>query len=269
MRRSLILLAIIIGACGTDEEASVPSTTRPPGPARRLLQIADEGGFAPVEFSLTALPRYVLYDDGTMYLQGPQIMIYPGPLLPNIQTVLVDPDGLDQVLAIVERMGLPGITAEYNTDAANRVADAPATIATYYDASGSHLFSVYALGIVDIADPRVDQMRNLIALLDDLSRRATGLGQYTSDRLQVSFTQGATTDELSQTRSWPLAAAPDRYGLLVDVFRCAVLEGSEAAAALDILANANQLTLWDYQGTTYTLFPRPLLPGEEGCVRPA
>ena len=56
-----------------------------------------EGGFVTPESLLARLPIVVVYADGRVITQGPQIDIYPGPLMPNLQeqqTVWLRPPGV-------------------------------------------------------------------------------------------------------------------------------------------------------------------------------
>ena len=59
-------------------------------PDSALLIVKDEGGFVPIEFIVGQGPRLVLLRDGSLIVSGPQIEIFPQPLLPNYQTVQLD-----------------------------------------------------------------------------------------------------------------------------------------------------------------------------------
>ena len=51
-----------------------------------IVRIEQQGGMLPQWETLRWYPStVVLYDDGRLIIQGPQIEIYPGPALPNLQ----------------------------------------------------------------------------------------------------------------------------------------------------------------------------------------
>lgn len=265
MKRLLTLaaVALALGACGE------PGSLVPPSPDTVVLRVEDTGGFVPLESVVGHLPRFVLTSDGTLYLQGPQIEIYPGPLLPNIQTVHLDAASLNHILDLVRQAGLPDVTDERNVEATARVADATTTVITYQDKAGSHRFSVYALGILDVfSDPRVPRLATLVAALDEAGSRGAATG-FRGSRLQVyAEVAGPPADpEFRTTLPWPLPIAFAEMGPAGQGWSCSVFEGDDASRLLDVFTQANQETVWTQAGTAYLFRPRPLLPGETGCER--
>jgi len=65
-------------------------------------------------------------------------------------------------------------------------------------------------------------------------------------------------------RPWPLPDPPpgdeDAEG-----FECRVYGGQVAAGLLEIFADADHGTRWDYHGALHQILARSLLPHEEGC----
>jgi hypothetical protein len=47
--------------------------------------------------------------------------------------------------------------------------------------------------------------------------------------------------------------------------RCGTVTGEDAASLLGLAEQANQLTPWTSDGTSYALLFRPLLPDESDC----
>lgn len=266
----MIALALVAVACGDDNDVTgtTSGTTMPPDPNTLVLQITNEGGFAPLEFLLNRAPTYALYADGTLYFQGPIAEIFPGPILPNIQQVKVSDADVALMLELVNDMGMPDIDRVFNTDAAANVADATDTVLTYRDTSGDHVFGVYALGLVDVRDDRVDLLRTLLSHLDRAAFSTPGTTSYRGERLQVFATVGTVTgDQAPRTQPWPLAQSPSElpdWGL---EFRCGVIDGADAGVALDAFLGADQLTLWENGSELFKILARPLLPGEEACVQ--
>ncbi len=73
----------------------------------------------------------------------------------------------------------------------------------------------------------------------------------------------------------PIDGDPSAFGaefpLLGEGARCGVVEGEEAAAWLEDLATATEISQWTTDGDDrYTVIVRPLLPHEEvACPEPA
>jgi hypothetical protein len=258
-------LALLAVACGSDEGTTA---TLPDEGDIIILQTAYEGGFAPVEFILNQMPQHTLYADGRLISQGPQPAIFPGPMLPTMQQVNIGDAAIADVLAIVEEIGLPEITDEYNTEAITVVADATDAVAYYYDEAGTHRYAVYALGIVESDDARVVAMRRLFETLDTLAVESPNAGEYIPDRIQVLATQSFVDENEpgASLEPWPLAVAPaDMQEVANFEVSCTVLVGDGAAGVLAVFADADQLTFWDYQGVSYRILARPLFENEVGC----
>ena len=49
-----------------------------------VLQVHSAGGFVMPGYDFAAVPALTVYEDGRAITHGPQIMIFPGPLLPNL-----------------------------------------------------------------------------------------------------------------------------------------------------------------------------------------
>ena len=225
-----------------------------------------EGGLVPAEILLDRLPLYTLYQDGRLVYEGPQPAIFPGSLLPSLIQVDIGADGMAEVMAAIQAAGLPSITELYNTDANNQVADGPITEVTFFDANGTHFFSVYSLLIVEHKDPQVVALAELMQLLDRLTATSPEIGPFTIERLQVLASQNATADDpLAVTVPWPLTITPASmqehpFGIL-----CSVADIDENDSALAAFEQAHQMTFFELDGITYRLTVRPLLPGEPGC----
>lgn len=271
----IAVTALVLAACGggDDTGGSTPSddvtttTVSMVDPDAVIVRIDMGGGFVPIEYNLNLMAAYLLTGDGTLYSQGPMIEIYPGPMLPNIQRTGIGADGVEAVLDLVEALGLPEMTDEVNDEAAAFVADAGTTSITYFDDTGSHRYSVYALGISEIKDQRAGILGDLLLTLQSLISEGDILDPYTGDRVQVWVAPGLPTDDgLSSVQPWPLPMAAAEVPAVFQDFGCVVLQGDDAAAALTVFAGANQLTLWEEGADLYRFLARPLLPGEDGCV---
>jgi hypothetical protein len=268
---SVLLLAILATACGTDEasdttNASTTTTTAPDGPPTVLLQMSEEGGFMMIQFALNRPPTYTLLTDGTLIFQGPQPGAFPGPVLPGMQQTNLTADQMKDIQVLIEATGLPDVVDLVNNDASNFVADATSTVAVYTDPDGGvHRISIYALGIVE---DMPDEMANLSLLRTTLEELAFSGGSdlYTSDELIIRTLEGGGIDEeFADVRAWAFDFDPKDGAELENQFPCFVLTGTDATAARTLLSDASMATQWEHETGTFGVLGRDLLPGEAGC----
>ena len=164
-------------------------------------------------------------------------------------------------------VGLPGITELDNNDAITQVADGPNTEVRYYDENGEHLFSVYALEIVEQTDPQVLALGELVALLNRLTATTGTTRPFPTERLQVIARQQEPNldDPIVVVATWPISITPERMPEADFALRCAVIEVADEPAVVLAFQDAHQMTFFDSAGVTYRLTVRPLLSGEPGC----
>ncbi len=272
----MAVLALIGAACGVGSgPGGTPkptSTTAPPDPDRVILRVDDEGGFAPAAFALNRVPRFVLFADGRLVFPGPQPAIFPGPLLPSLQTVTLSSDQMRQVLDLVDAIGLPRIDREID-DSNNRfVADATTTTVTWFDDAGrAHTYGAYALGLVD--DRRAEAreqtrlLSELLTTLDEFASTGDPADPYLPERIQLRLEDASALDpEFKDAREWPLALSPDDFEPAAFGLGCTTFAGRAASDALASLEDATDTTVWTYAGREYQILVRPLFPGEPGCT---
>lgn len=288
-----MLTALMCACSGTGRDAdptpqATPAAGRiehPEGEDELILRVTVGGGFVPVESNLTELPVFSLFGDGSLVVPGPQIAIFPGPALPNVQARTVSEEGVQAILARAREAGLEGADRHLPME---RIADAPTTTFTVTAGGRTHTTSAYALGIEagpEGENEEPQERRQLKELRDDL----TGLEQwlpsgevgperpYDFSRLRVFVmegTSGGTGGEVLEQAEvpWPLDESPlaefgEPYGQIA--YRCGVVEGEGLDEVLRAARQANQLTPWSSEGVIYSLLFRPLLPDESGCSEPA
>ncbi|MFQ5967478.1 MAG: hypothetical protein ACE5MI_07690 [Acidimicrobiia bacterium] len=254
-----VVLAVLVGACGED----LPNVASDGDQA--ILRVEHVGGFAPVESILAQGPSFVLAGDRQLISLGPQIEIFPGPLLPNYQTTPLTDEELNQVLAAVVATGLPEIDRKLDDSAASFVADATTTVVTFADENGEHVFAVYALGIGEFEDPQVQELAALIDLLSQLA--VSGSIAYQTDRVQVIATEGRPQQpEFDVVKAWPVNTTPDEFDEIHQGFGCMSFDGPQGLSLLAVFMESHELTYFAVNGTTYRVLARQLLPGEEGCT---
>lgn len=295
---ALSLLAIVAAACtgsgAGSTPGSSPESSGPPSPGDiaystgandLVLRFRYVGGFAPPSAHLMDLPVVSVYGDGTVIVPGPQIMIYPGPTLPNLQRATITPAGMQILLAAARDAGLLGPDARYELAGIMDASTAEFTL----NADGRvHTVSAYALmegegrspeapGSADpaVADARArlslfqGQLRSLEALLD------TEIGPwlpFEPDAVQLLITAGAPDDGQGLVQgpiAWPLDAELATFGdalpTLMEGQRCGVVAGAELEALWPLLDQANTLTPWTDGDASFGIAVRPLLPAETGC----
>jgi hypothetical protein len=269
MRNTLIGLTVatlLLTACG--EPGLADTLKLIDDPASVLLIVKDEGGFVPIEFIVGQGPRLVVLRDGTLIVSGPQIEIFPQPLLPNYQAVQLGEEDMLFVLEELDALGFNEIEDEFNNEAANMVADASTTITTFYNEDGPHTFSVYALGIgAQVTDGRVPILANLVEHLSQFGFSQPGAA-YAWEALEVlaGVPQAPAEPDFANVQPWPLDVSFDEMTDIGFGWRCASYEGPEAQTLLGLFAGANQVTTWDDGNTEYSIKVRPLFPQQEPCT---
>lgn len=260
----LLVAALLLSACGAGEPGTMPTESQPDDV---ILAVTDEGGFAPVELILSRHPRFVLQQDGRLYSPGVLPAIYPGSLLTPIFVGTVDEATLAEIMRLVDAAGLPEIDRVEDTTASNQVADATTTVITYFDGASEHTLSVYALGIASDESQTARAAADLVRALDAAAAALTDVTEYQPTRVEIrTGDRMALPDaEFRNTKPWPLAIAPAELPETAHGWKCVVVEGLPATDLLDVFADANSATVWEYEGAEHALLARGLTPVEPGC----
>lgn len=271
-------LVLLLGATacakvtGQDPGAD-PGIQHPTGARDLVVRVEVGGGFLPVEASLVQIPGFSLFGNGQVVVTGPQIEIYPGPALPNLQGRLIDERGIQAILEAARDAGLEGPDRQYDDPT---IADAGTTTFTVVADGDRHVTTAYALSESD--DPNSDRAklyefsRKLGDLESWLPEGSFGKEQpFEFDALRVfvtsEFPEGG--EELPQSeKEWPLSAPLSSFGEPVEGqedLRCGVVAGPDLAELRPLAEDANQLTPWRSGEDVYHLMFRPLLRDESGC----
>ena len=282
---SIAVLGVLTTACANTSE--VPGSggsgsgtiDHPTGRTDLLLRISYEGGFMPIEYTITAMPIFSLFGDGTVVTQGAQTEIYPGPALPPLIATRITEDGIQALLRAALEAGLDG-DHEYTDMGSVGIADASTSVFTFTIDGTTHVTKAYALGILEQQpDGMSDQeyaVRNRLerfqtstqdlrqtlpagAVGDDTAFTPSGLRLFVSDYRAADLKQAAV--------EWPLAAPLSTSGdpSEVDGYACLAVTGAELDAVLPLAQSSNQLTPWRSEGAKFAILFRPLLPDESGC----
>jgi len=287
-RRALLAgipVAVLIASCNLVNPPSYASIPHPAG-SEVVVRIEWTGGFVPYQYVFTSLPRFTLLGDGRVLVEGPQIEIYPGPALPNVQIRRLTAEGIQSVLFRITETGL--FDANHSWNAATQfIADANSTVFTVRADNREVVVDVYALGLLTdpsgaptgIPTDEIEAHDRLAALeadlmdldawmpADDWADPAWQTYEPEALRLLVANIDGQppNPDGLdSKPVAWVGITDPDQFGTASTIqdFRCGVVSGEETAAWYAALSQANSLTRWSHDGHLYSVTPRPLLPDE-------
>lgn len=283
---ALLLVAAVATACTGTAGAAEPSRSPVPSPTpnldRVVFRVDWDGGFVAPGTILGRLPQIVVYADGRVVMPGPQIEIYPGPLMPALQVRTLTPDALARLVQLAKDKGL---LRDAHYDFAG-IADATTTVLTL-DVDG-HRYTVSAYALMEAgadgsawADAMDDASKAGRAALREFIDALTGVPEsgyagpwatYAPTALRLyAAPAGARPDDMvpaGDPVAWPLAdlavaGTPVGDGSLG--FRCQVVTGADLAKVRPVLDDANQLTVFRSGDGAWALIVRPLLPGETGC----
>lgn len=267
------------GAGGSGGSGATGGIAHPTGADELVLRVEYQGGFVPYEFTLSSVPFWSLFGDGTLILTGPQIEIYPQPALPPLLRTPITEDGVQAILREARAAGLMERDEDYGDMC---IADAATTVFTTNAGGATSVVSAYALdagepagtcGSKDDAKARA-KLTAFQTKLGDLKRwlpeGSVGAEEpYRPTEMRVYVLPYQGDPELPQEASdWPLDAPLSSFGEpLADQpeTRCGVVSGEAFEQVYAAAGSANQLTPWVSEGTRYRLILRPLLPDEHGC----
>jgi len=248
----------------------------PTGPHDLILRIDLVGGFIAPQAQLRRVPVLALYGDGRLVAPGPQIEIYPGPALPNLQVRIVSEAGIQAILAAARDAGLLGPDRDFGGP---RMPDAPTTTFTVVADGARHVISVQGLGTVGPAASSPGGDSEALAKLVAFQSKVTDLQAwlpsgslgpeqtFLTDEMRVYVLPYQPQQDLPQrTLDWPAGSFGGFLPVLdVTGIRCGAVSGSSLRAVLATARAANELTPWRADGRLWTLVFRPLLPDESGC----
>ncbi|GAA3750958.1 hypothetical protein GCM10022225_39150 [Plantactinospora mayteni] len=250
----------------------------PANPNAVALRVEQVGGFVAPASRLTWVPTVTIYADGRVITEGPQLAIYPGPALPNLQQQRI---AQEQVDGLVERARAAGVGTATDLGRPS-VTDVPSTRFTVSSAAGTDKLEVYALaegaqnasGLTEAQRTARGELQKLLAALTDL---AGTLGPDNVEQPQpyqpeavaaVAIPWRADDNGLTAPPevAWPGSALPGSPPSSGIDQGCVEVRGAEATALLATAAKANARTPWTSGGDRWQVGLRPLLPDETGCA---
>jgi hypothetical protein len=283
MTRTRLLLPLLAGALvfGAACAKADPGPVGPPGYTGSyaadavVVQVSYVGGFVSPGMLVTRLPLISVYGDGRVITQGPMIMIYPGPALPNVLVQKISVSDVDKLAKLGQTAGV-GVPTDYGTPG---VADAPDTKFTVLTASGLKTSQVYALGESNgsgLTDTQIQARAKLKAYLDQLTDLPKTLGEDAISEAKpfeptalAAVSRPWTPDSSGvgpqPEIAWPGPALPGQPVRPGFDLGCVTVTGQQLTATVAAAEKANTATPWTSGGKRWSVTFRPLLPDEASC----
>jgi hypothetical protein len=270
------LLLLLVAACADTGagEAAAGAGGDAYAPDELVLRASYTGGFTTPAMLASRLPILSVYGDGRAITQGPQLLSYPPPALPNIEVRQIGRDGVRKLVELARAAGVGGPAVDYGQP---NVADAASTVFTV----GTDTVEVYALmeaqePAAGLTEAQVRARKKLTDLLTALTDLPATLGDRAGQEqpYQASVVAAiaspeapAVTDQdvdRAPELDWPGPALPgEKIGPDIG---CVTATGEQASAVLAAAAKASAATPWRWDGKTWIVALRPLLPDETGCA---
>lgn len=272
MRRLATLIIVVLIAAGCAGAGSSPSPSAPTTGFALRGWISQ--ALPPVGAFRTAGPDLVI-DQGRLIIHGPEMAIYPGRLLPNLQQRQLSQAGIDALIAAARAAGL----LEGPTDLTGGLPPGAQTAHLLFVIDGveREVLGDPTRQIVCITTPcdgapgTPEAFGQFWARIHDIgSWLGTELGPetpYAADRFALLLVEPVEDASLPPSFApWPLEIPMNQFGVALvgpPPARCGVIEGDSLKAALAAFGAANELTRWtDDTGAVFGAVVRPLLPGE-------
>lgn len=279
---ALALLVALVGAaaaCGDDaqpvEVGAGSGGDEALDPDEVVVSVELVGAFTTPEWTFQNLPTAVVYGDGTRLAVGPQTMIYPGAAVPPVLRDQLSADDVAALVSAARDAGLDRADVDYGQPP---VADAGDTLVTVRIDGETYTHRATALGLVE-GDAGVS------AQLSDEQRTARqALAGFVSEVVNAGGGTEVEAVEADRYRLWIRPAdevdgtgptdedtpGPHSVDWTVDAVTlaaadCLPVEGDAARAVGALMADADQLTRFDADGTTWSVVARPVLPHEPTC----
>jgi hypothetical protein len=281
----LAVTAIVAACSGATDPSAPPAASASPGgpaaPAYRLRATTTQA-IPPVN-RFGWLPVVTITGDNRVVVGGPQIDIYPGPLLPNLQTRPITDGGFAKIVERGRALGM--FTRNGDFVPPDVMPGAPlgrieiAVDGVLHDLTGDPSRVIVCVTTpCDPAPGTPEAFGTFWGSLSDLTWLADDLGReepYVADAYAVLVGVQPVDDPAIRPglAVWPLEQPLATFGKPVGSApdpRCGTVRGADAATLRPSLETANQLTRWidpgaDRAGAT-AIQVRPMVPGEDVCL---
>jgi hypothetical protein len=267
-------MAAAAGCSGSPPGAGPTSSAieHPDQPDELILKVETKGGLDHPGADLSAVPDFLLYGDGRFLSLKPLDPNVPEPAIRQIEVRKVTRDGIQALLEAAKEAGLTGRSTEFGKPG---LTDVGTTSFTLHADGRTYTRSVYALTTENGLDELPAEVRerrlavrdfyNRLAKVQDWLPRGSVSDPtpYQYDKLMVfSFRE----NDLPAGRSpLPISRGLVDSGKQVDAgARCNVVEGEDMESWLEAAPDTAASAFTDGDDL-YTVFLRPVLPGEKEC----
>jgi hypothetical protein len=283
----VLATAVVIASCSAAAGSSAPpvasgSPSATATPAYRLRATTTQA-IPPVnQFGL--LPMVTITGDNQVVMAGPQIMIYPGPLLPNLQARPITDAGFEKIVQRGRDLGM--FTGSGDFTPPDVAPGAPlGRIEIVVDGVLHTLTGDPSRTIVCVTAPcnpapgTPEAFATFWASVADLGWLAGELGQeapYVADAYAVlAGVEPAEQPSLHEPVAvWPLEEPLATFGKPIEsasMPRCGTTRGEDTTILRPVFEMANQLTPWvdkgaDAPSNGTPIQVRPMVPGEDVCL---
>ncbi|MEU3453447.1 hypothetical protein ABZ671_07565 [Micromonospora sp. NPDC006766] len=234
-----------------------------------VVRIGYTGGYVSPVVTATRLPGVSVYGDGRVISEGPVLLIYPGPALPNIQVGKI---GAAEVAKLVEQARAAGVGTAVDLGTPS-ITDLATTRFTIRGPVGIEELEVYALNEATGPDSGLtaeqraarDKLRAFAEKLTNLTGTTTQPYQPTAIAAVAQPWAANEADQKQAEVPWPGPALPGASlgdGLELG---CVTVTGAAVQQVIDAATKANAATPWTSGGKRWTVTLRPLLPDETDC----
>lgn len=245
----------------------------PTGATDVVLRMEQGGGFVPMGFMVTQAPEFTLYGDGTILikpLEDPDLPSGFDVAQPRYLQGQLDEETVQSLLEFALGQGRLAVARERYDDP--MIADASTTVFTINAGGISKTVSVYALSeVVEPGRDAVDraaffELAELLRSFEDRARSGE-LGEislYEPTHYRVALME-SFGEQPTEPLEWPWEdVTPDDFAP-TDEFSIpiAILPADDVAELTDVPSGGHPGIAVDYEGTTWMLGLRPLLPDEE------
>jgi len=231
-----------------------------------ILRYGYVGGFVPAGYAFTNVPNVLITGDGRLIQPGVTTQQYPGQLLPALEVRSISEAGIQKILAAADASNLLAPPPDYSAEV--NVADAADTQVVLNAKGESFLHQAPALGYQDPAETKVRiALHDFTIGLDDIETFVgkENLGEarpfeatiyrFQARPLTAEDLAGYTDEPKPTQVPWP----SDIGVTLASAAECAEVD---AAAVGTLFGDANQLTFFVEDDTTYMVSAVAMLPGD-------
>ncbi len=232
---------------------TAPAFEHPTGADEVVLEIAYEGGFLHPDAAFGLLPVTVVTGDARQFVLGPQIEIYPQPLLPNVLVSEIGEAGVQRLLELAAEHGLL-TEREYARN--DMIADAADTVVRISANGETYEHRAYALGLdTDESGDRAELQAFVEAVTAEpaMDEEAFAPEHYL---VRATPVDDVTDYDVEPTLvDWPADSAL----VLADANECVEVPADDVHG---LFADANQLTFFVEDDVAYQVTVKPQLPGD-------